>query len=401
MTSGRERSAHRAHASSDPTIQMSRMFDVASAALRDLEFRWPELDEAAAAELYDVARSHGVHLLLAERMLAAHGRDPAIAGPPALQQRLFAALRNQLALEEISRAELSSVIDAVQQAGAATLLFKGTALAYTHYPHPYVRPRADTDMIVEPGRAALVGAVLERMGYTRAPLITGDMVMYQACYSRTDARRVPHTIDLHWRVSNPQIFAQTFDSDELAASAAAVPALGPAARAVGVIHALAIACIHRVAHHADEDRLIWIYDIHLLAEHFTPGDQEEFVSLAAAKQLVAVCADGLALAHQMFGGASTASLLARLAPSKAPIERSAVYLVRRRRKVDVLVSDLKALPGWKERCKLVREHLLPPARYMRETYGVRVPALLPFYYVWRIARGAREWFRSTPKRDLR
>ena len=392
------------------------MLDVASAALRDVEFRWPELDEAAAAELCDVARAHGVHLLLAERMLAAPVQDPAIAGPPApfdaaqgapsgsrgaLQRRLFAALRNQLALEAIARAELSSVIDAVHQSGAVPLLFKGTALAYTHYPHPYVRPRADTDLIVEPARAASVGAVLEQMGYTRAPLVTGDLVMYQAVYSRTDARGIPHTIDLHWRISNPQVFAQKFDSDELSASATAVPALGSAARAVGAIHALAIACIHRVAHHADEERLIWIYDIHLLAEHLTASDQERFVSLAAAKQLVAVCADGLALAHQTFGGAATAALLARLAASKVPLERSAVYVVRGRRKVDVLVSDLRALTGWKERSKLVREHLLPPAKYMRERYGVRTPALLPFYYAWRIVRGAREWFRSTPKQDLR
>lgn len=377
------------------------MLDVASAALRDAEFRWPELDDAAAAELCDVARAHGVHLLLAERMLAAPAQDPAIAGLPAVQRRLFAALRNQLALEAIARAELTSVIDAVHQSGAVPLLFKGTALAYTHYSLPHIRPRADTDLIVEPAHAAPVGAVLEGMGYRRAPLVTGDLVMYQAVYSRTDPRGVPHTIDLHWRISNPQIFAQTFDSHELLASATAVPALGSAARAVGAIHALAIACIHRVAHHADEDRLIWLYDIHLLAEHLTAGDQERFVSLAAAKRLVAVCADGLAIAHQTFGGSATASLLARLIPSKAPFEASAEYVVRGRRKVDILVSDLRALSGWKERGKLVREHLLPSAKYMRETYGVRTSALLPFYYAWRIVRGARGWFRSVPSQGLR
>src|SRR5918992_3597452 len=117
---------------------MSRMLDVASAALRDVEFRWPELDEAAAAELYDVARAHGVHLLLAERVLAAPVQDPAIAE---LQRRLFSGLRNQLALETIAQSELSSVLDAIRQSGAIALLFKGTALAYTHYPHPYIRPR--------------------------------------------------------------------------------------------------------------------------------------------------------------------------------------------------------------------------------------------------------------------
>ena len=378
---------------------MTRMLDVASAALRDVGFRWPELDDAEAAELCDVARAHGVHLLLAEGMLAAPLEDSASAGPA--QRRLFAALRNQLALEAIARAELSSVLDAVHHAGVAPLLFKGTALAYTHYPYPHVRPRADTDLFVDPARAASVGAVLERMGYTQAPLVTGDLVMYQAVYSRTDARGVPHTIDLHWRISNPQIFAQTFDAEELSAGAIAVPALGSAARAVGAVHALAIACIHRVAHHAEDDRLIWIYDIHLLAEHLNAADRERFVSMAAAKHVVAVCADGLALAHQTFGGAATASLLAQLTPSNAPHEASAVYLVSGRRKVDVLVSDLRALTRWKDRSKLIREHLLPSAKYMRETYGVRAPALLPFYYVWRIVRGASEWFRSGPKQESR
>ena len=94
------------------------------------------------------------------------------------------------------------------------------------------------------------------------------------------------------------------------------------------------------------------------------------------------------------------SLLARLTPWERAHERSAVYVVRGRRKVDVLLSDLRALT-WKERRKLLREHLLPPARYMRETYGVRAPALLPFYYAWRIVRGAKAWFRSAPKQGLR
>ena len=72
---------------------------------------------------------------------------------------------------------------------------------------------------------------------------------------------------------------------------------------------------------------------------------------------------------------------------------TAIYLDRHARKVDRLAADLRALPGWRSRLRLLREHLFPPAEYMFATSGRSARALLPALYVRRIARGALAWFR--------
>ena len=223
--------------------------------------------------------------------------------------------------------------------------------------------------------------------------------MYQVPYSRTDRRGVRHTIDVHWRISNPQIFAGALTFEELRKDQTPVGALGRGARAVGATHALVLACIHRVAHHALDERLIWLYDIHLLADRLAPIEQEQFIDLARAKDLTLVCADGLAAAQGRFFGRGAASLLARLDPGTTMTNgRFDVYVTGRTRRIDVLLSDLKALT-WRRRLTLLREHVLPPPSYMREAYGFSHAALLPFAYAWRVLRGARDWWRPVGRRD--
>ena len=51
---------------------------------------------------------------------------------------------------------------------------------------------------------------------------------------------------------------------------------------------------------------------------------------------------------------------------------------------DLLRHDLQALPTWRARWQLVREHLFPASSYMRAKYGVRSNLLLPALYSWRV-----------------
>ena len=60
----------------------------------------------------------------------------------------------------------------------------------------------------------------------------------------------------------------------------------------------------------------------------------------------------------------------------------------------VLRLDLGALPTWRTRGRLIREHLLPSTRYMRARYGVRSNLLLPALYLWRALVGTPKWLRS-------
>ncbi len=72
---------------------------------------------------------------------------------------------------------------------------------------------------------------------------------------------------------------------------------------------------------------------------------------------------------------------------------SAIYLDDGLRKVDILMSDLRCLPSWRARLRLLREHLFPPAAFMLASYAVSNRPALPFLYAHRILGGAARWFR--------
>jgi len=63
------------------------------------------------------------------------------------------------------------MVAALGAAGVRVVLFKGAALAYTHYPAPHLRVRADTDLLVtaedhyiEGGLGSAVAEVLAEAG---------------------------------------------------------------------------------------------------------------------------------------------------------------------------------------------------------------------------------------------
>lgn len=307
-----------------------------------------------------------------------------------------------VATELVLRKELGHVLAALDAAGVRTLVFKGAALAFTHYAQPSDRPRVDADLLIVPDQREAAVRTLEQLGYRHPIRIPGELTRSQAVYEKIDELGIAHTIDLHWQVSKPQVFGHLFPFDELAAVSVPVPALGPSARAPGCMHALAIACVHRVAHHhgAERDRPIWLTDIHLLAGRLTPADAAAFVAFAGQKGILRVSVDALGLAQRELGTTLPADLLDRLRheATRHPEEPSATYLQPRMRRVDVLVSDLSALPSWRARVRLLGEHVFPPARYMRETYGVSSRGMLFAMYIWRVIHGAAGWFRVARSR---
>ena len=81
---------------------------------------------------------------------------------------------------------------------------------------------------------------------------------------------------------------------------------------------------------------------------------------------------------------------ARVSSAADRHEPSAAFLSRDRAQLATLVSDLRALPSWSDRGRLLREHLCPPSAYMRQVYAPSSRAPLPALYIWGrcAARGA-------------
>jgi hypothetical protein len=270
---------------------------------------------------------------------------------------------------------------------------KGAQLAYTHYPQPWLRPRLDTDVLVAPEDRERADRTLRELGYRPGTHFDGELVTHQFHYERSDRYGITEHVDLHWKIANPHAFAGAFTFEELERRAVPIAVLGPNARGLSDPHALVLACIHRVAHHYNSDRLIWLHDIHLLATAMSPKEQDDVVDLARVKLLGSVCANGLAEVGARLATAAPPRWRDRLQTIASEPEPTSVFLRAGRTKLDVLRSDLHALKGWRPRVRMLREHLFPPVAYIRQAYNVSNPAIVPFAYAYRIANGVGNWVR--------
>jgi hypothetical protein len=303
------------------------------------------------------------------------------------------AERDAVAVDCVRHAELLTVVAELSAARVRAVLFKGAALAYTHYPAPHVRVRADTDLLVAASHVPALEHVLGRLGYRRPPETSGRLVSYQSHYHKLDRHGVTHAFDVHWRVSNLQVLADRLTYEELWEHRTPLAALGPSAVTVDNVHALLLALLHRAGHHPGSGNLLWIYDLHVLASLLAAEDLRRLQHVAGDRGLGPIAADGLALARDRFGTSAVDSVIDALA-ARRPHREDVTVIEGPWTQAGVLRLDLYALPTWRARARLIREHLLPSKSYMRARYNVRSSLLLPGFYIWRALRGIPKWFRS-------
>jgi hypothetical protein len=345
-------------------------------------------DSTAAIEapLMAIAERQGVAPLLAERLQRAGAIGP--------DHALARAARQAAAADIVREAELRAAIDALAARQVPCLVFKGAQLAHAVYARPDLRPRLDTDLLVRDADRGAAHAALAAAGYEAVPQFTGELVAYQAPFVIRRLGRVAHVIDLHWRLANPQQFGAVLSTDELFSDAAPIATLGPAARGPGAIHALVISCVHPVAHHRDEQLLIWTHDVHLLAGRLTDDEWDRFAALAVERGIARVCAHSLQRAGEAFGTDIPGRVVSRLHVSPGA-EATARYLAGPRRHVQTIWADLQTMSSWRDRWRLVQQHAFPPRTYMREVYAPASGQPLMILYARRMVRGARKWLART------
>lgn len=300
---------------------------------------------------------------------------------------------------------LEQLLSAFAKAGIQPVLIKGTALAYSLYPSPVLRTRGDTDLIVGLAARDRAEATLVSSGFKRELAVSGEFISYQACYVHGGSPGEWHTIDLHWKINNSEVLASLFTHAELLQRSRRVPALGPDALMTSEVDALLLACMHRATHkqnpyyvdgeaHYGGDRLIWLYDIHLLATRFGPPDWAHFLTLAKAKGLRTVCAEGLQRASDRFATPLPLDLLASLSCAST-LEPASRYLSGTGFRQQWM--DFRAIPGALAKARFLRELAFPNADYMRQKYPSVRPGWLPWLYCRRAVGGALK--KLLPVRD--
>lgn len=364
------------------------------AALRGEAPAWPaDGDSTLADGIFARAHYHGVTVLLAEHV----GRLP--GWPPTLREAVKAEAVARHCWEAQHRLVIGEALAALRGRGIEAVAIKGTGLAYTLYGEPAWRIRADSDLIVAEGDGERAANVLRDVGFMRSGGVSMTVASHQDDYVTTRGGN-QHTIDLHRRLANQETISRLLTYEELRGGAVPAPALGRDALVAGPVHALAIACLHRATHrtspyyvdgtaHYDGDRLIWLYDIHLLAGSLSAADWRELALLATSKGLGATCLDGLDAASARLGTTVPAGVRGALDQAGEPLAR---YLASG--PLAQGWQDLAAIRGASGRLRFLREVVLPPASYMRAKYRDAGFTWLPWLYGRRALGGIARRLRA-------
>lgn len=357
-----------------------------AAMLRGEAVPWQTLG-VAPAEAVEACEREGISCLVHARLSS---QDGGCDWPPAVARSLAQLSRARSAAELLIEREIAAVLDLLGAEGIHPVLLKGAPLAYTVYAMPAGRPRDDTDLIIRRDEVERLSLILAERGYVAPPLCGGELLFCQFQLTKRDRFGITHSFDVHWKISTQAVFADLLTYEELAQVSRSIPVLGANARAPEPVYALLLACIHPVMHHRNEAPLIWVHDVHLLASQLSTAQFVQFSTLARAKRIGTVCARQLSMARARFHTRIPDEVLNDLAGCEA--EPSAEYLRLGRRWHDELFSSLRALPGWTNRVRLLREVVVPSSRYMFDAYGIERHgggrALLPALYVHRAMSGA-------------
>ncbi|WP_256646955.1 nucleotidyltransferase family protein [Thermomonas paludicola] len=334
--------------------------------------------------LLQCAEKEGVTALLAQCLAMDATLQPAALVPVTAALRGHAKALSMLELSRRARAR--HVLGVLQEADIPVLVLKGMALGYWLYPSPVQRPGVDVDLLLPDVAAAEVAvAALLANGYR---LADGVWPAQSSGFEATlhFASRHDHEVDLHWRLLNHARLAQGFEFSELLATAVPLPALATGACGLGRVHALAHALLHRVANASSgrQNRLIWLYDIHLLARACVAADWRAFLELCKQKAITQPCLDGLAACHAVLHTPLPEDLLATL-HQQGEAEHWHIGALSQRGALDR--AHWAAL-RWQQRLPWMWRKLLPPPSFMRYRYGVQGWLGLMIAYARRLWVGA-------------
>lgn len=344
-------------------------------------------DDTVDTQLLDLAREEGVLALLA----AANepGVEPAIV-PDGIRRQL-ARHTHMLAAHELAiQHEIREVIETLLAHDLDFLLFKGTPLAYGLYPQPWLRERCDTDILLrERADAERACEILRERGYRQPNAVNGDTISTQLICSRRLASGAISMFDIHWRLNNSLSIANLFDFDALREHSVPVTDLHPRALAPAPVDALIIACLHRIAHltQHQHNRLIWLYDIHLLSGSFSEADWKGLQERCNRWSISHAILDGLRVTRQYFDSRIPAAVIENLSSDhRRQAVHTADYTSSWRREL----GQLRALPSTMQRLAHILAVLFPAPDYMIRKYHARHAWQLPWLYARRIAGGMKK-----------
>jgi hypothetical protein len=348
--------------------------DALAQSLTGIPAKWPAALDVDA--FISIVEQHGIAPLLYSRL--------GDAAPAPLRERLRDVAIHAAAMEPRRLADLREVLAALASNGIQPLIVKGSALAYSLYPQPDLRPRGDTDLLIDINELPAVRATFRALAFEERMMPAAEET-----YRQTTFMRGGHLYDVHWSITITPVFADLLAVSELRARSIALPAIGDDARTISDVDALLYACIHRVAHHHGSERLIWLADVDLLRTRMSAEEHRRFWEVAEERAIVGICASTIELTNEWFGGEPHGlpqHLINRDEPTRAWLEHG-------RTRGAEFAAELAATRSWRARARRLRQLAFPSREFMRAQFGSHSPLLLPWFYAWRGVRGVARLFR--------
>jgi hypothetical protein len=268
-------------------------------------------------------RGHGVSALIYSWLAA---QPVAMRPPVAVMSRLQDEYILRTAQAGYRRIQLQRVLATLKAEQIEPVLLKGAALAETDYVQPELRPSVDIDVLVPPADYARSREALCRSGY-QAHRGEQPRPVEWNCSEELIPLPGSHqiSVELHWSLSPYAQVIREVDVQSLFERTSLVSCPTYIFRTLDTADALVYLCLHLLYKHPHLIRLIWLHDIHLLAQRVQEiATWQEIVELSIRWQGRLAVAQALDLAAAWFGTAVPAMVgdLQRWPPSP---QESAVY----------------------------------------------------------------------------
>ncbi|MBU0996158.1 MAG: nucleotidyltransferase family protein [Proteobacteria bacterium] len=296
--------------------------------------------------------------------------------------------------------QLGTLLSAIGKSGEKHLVLKGPAISGSLYPDTTMRSYNDIDILVMPDRFPKVRQVLLDLGYVcSAPRFDRyrDLHSEESFVHLKDRMALP--VELHWDIHHFFGFRGRGTVNDLFGHA--IPKTFGALSFCGLdpVDELIHLVLHLVLIHTRDIRLIWLYDIFLLATQI--GESGRW------QELTEICQEWsatLAVFHilQLVRIWTPLSLPDEVNsldkwPKQHPAEEKAWQSVlKKHRHIHAMIS-LRLPPGlpWIKKAIYIVDFVFPPKENLKKRYAISHDFLLPYYYLKRLFErlARRSWKR--------
>lgn len=346
---------------------------------------WPKTPEFCR-QAFDRIAFHGIALVIAEQAEALS------QWPVALRDHIQGEARAQSFWEMSHRQVIARLVGALDAAGAASVITKGTALAYSLYSEPALRRRGDSDLLLLDGKRGPLRKLLEATGFRPV----GDARPLQESWAYGCPMGFSHVVDLHWQSNASAVISHCFDRAGIGRRTVPLPRISPAARAIAPTDNVILIAINRALHGQfgyvtgadkafEENRLIWAMDLDLLCASFGSDDWQALIAAVQTSGTAPVVQSALAFAHAALDTSIPAEVTAAIGQQSGDA-RLLKYLGALPGMARLRL-DLSACPTLADKVRLVRYTLLPGGEVLHERFPQAAHWPIPALRVRRLLAG--------------